>query len=137
MSSIDAQGYERIYVDGSQVRTHRIVAVAILGRQLTGQEVVHHKNGDRSDNRPENLEIFHSHSEHMKRHMTPSIARVRGAKGNATKRKNAKGYTLRKRGTRWEGRLTSRKLDRRYVGRFKSEEDATEACLAALKAVGV
>lgn len=47
---------------------HRVVAEQMLGRPLQQGEVVHHINGDKRDNRPENLMIFSSQAEHARWH---------------------------------------------------------------------
>lgn len=52
---------------------HRYVMEQHLGRRLTPSERVHHKNGDRTDNRLENLELFASQAEHMQ-HAHPDLA---------------------------------------------------------------
>lgn len=46
---------------------HRSVVEASIGRKLSSDEVVHHINGNKFDNRIENLKVM-TRSEHMKEH---------------------------------------------------------------------
>lgn len=51
-------GYKEITVKGKQVPEHRNLIEVFLGRKLQRREVIHHINGDRLDNRLENLMIL-------------------------------------------------------------------------------
>ena len=51
------------------VYEHRLNMEKKLGRYLTRNEVVHHINGVKTDNRTENLEIFNSTGEHTTFHL--------------------------------------------------------------------
>jgi hypothetical protein len=47
---------------------HRLVAEEKLGRRLKREEVIHHLNHDKSDNRPENIEVMPSRAHHHVEH---------------------------------------------------------------------
>lgn len=94
----------QLYIDSSGYlaycgeRIHRGVAEVKLGRLLTGSETVHHINGDPLDNRPENLRVLPSQSEHLKLHPPPRgaahhCAKLTQQKADEIRRSYAAGRT--------------------------------------------
>jgi hypothetical protein len=63
--TLDSAGYVQVWepnhprsYKGGWYLEHRVVVERRLGRYLTGDEVVHHINGVKHDNRSENLEVM-------------------------------------------------------------------------------
>jgi hypothetical protein len=77
-------GYRIKYVFGTKgIEEHRSVMEQHIGRKLRSNEIVHHINGDRVDNRIENLSVM-TRSEHMSHHRRTAKQKY-GPDSNAAK----------------------------------------------------
>lgn len=72
-----APKHPKAHKDG-YVMLHTILMERAIGRYLASNEVVHHLNRDRSDNRIENLRLMDKH-EHMSMHMKERYSKTRGS----------------------------------------------------------
>lgn len=72
------RGYEQWHTDRKNVYVHRLLAVAVYGFDAVADNAVHHENGVKWDNRPENIEVM-DHGDHSSHHHTkiPPLDRVR------------------------------------------------------------
>lgn len=62
--TINRAGYRIINVLGKRTREHRDIIEKFIGRKLKSNEVIHHINGNRLDNRLENLKIMNKKEHH-------------------------------------------------------------------------
>lgn len=69
-------GYVLLRQGSRYVREHRLVVEEHLGRPLLEDEVVHHINHDKTDNRIENLQVM-SRAEHIEEHRAELIDGLR------------------------------------------------------------
>jgi hypothetical protein len=60
-----------------RVMEHIVIMEQMIGRRLQDDEVVHHKNKNRSDNRPENLKLFSSNGLHLAEELTIDMSNRR------------------------------------------------------------
>ena len=72
---INSSGYVRVNLGtaNENILEHRLVMQEHLGRELAADEYVHHRNGVRTDNRIENLELKSSY--HAKGQTIPELLR--------------------------------------------------------------
>lgn len=84
--TISSRGYRLIMVKNhpyawkkGYILEHRLIIEQKIRRYLLPHEKVHHINGNRLDNRAENLQLFPSQSEHINNHKEPITGRFKAS----------------------------------------------------------
>jgi hypothetical protein len=78
--NIKSRGTGKGYVKVNGRHEHRSVAEQKLGRPLMPGEIVHHKDSNKKNNSPDNLEVIRQ-PEHVRLHIREMLARRKEAAG--------------------------------------------------------
>lgn len=112
--------YKALKVNGKKIDEHRFIIEQFLGRKLKRNEVVHHINGNKNDNRIENLQLM-SLSEHSKLHNTNKKISTEQrkklsekSKGRPNSRRNIDDNTIKKMAKLRKQGLSFRAIDRYF-----------------------
>jgi len=63
-----SDGYTSVLIDGKYIKIARLIMAKDIGRHLKSNEISHHINSIRDDDRIENLMLFNSNGRHTKHH---------------------------------------------------------------------
>ena len=94
---IRKDGYRQIRVNGEQILEHRHIFQRLIGRKLRSNEVIHHKNRIKLDNRIENLELT-NHKDHCSMHHPKNMSKcsITGCENTVMSRELCRTHYLRK-----------------------------------------
>lgn len=80
--ALDKSGYVLLHRPGhpdansnGYIREHRLVMAEKLGRRLGRSEVVHHIDGNRQNNSPDNLELYACNADHLRSELVGRVPR--------------------------------------------------------------
>lgn len=68
LSIKEQKKFKSMFRKDNNCKEHRIIASRLLKRPLLQKEIIHHINGIKTDNHPENLYLFNNNKEHIEYH---------------------------------------------------------------------
>jgi hypothetical protein len=121
---IEAQGYRVVLLDGTQRKAHKLIWLLVYGEWVKFPEAeIDHLNGDRADNRISNLR------------KTTKSANQRNGSMRSNNTSGVMGVNWVASKSRWVARIWDGPRHR-YLGQFRSLEDARQARIRAERELG-